>query len=330
MGLLWINSRVGNVTESNNYSNQADIQAFVSCFAKDYMKEQKRKRLWRWVTRFFMFSFIVVIAYQVISLRGHGVASRNADHVGLIDISGTIADSENVNAENFVKSLDKAYESRGLKALILRINSPGGSPVQADYMFNALRFFHDKHPDIKTYAVCVDMCASAAYYIAAGTDEIYANESSIVGSIGVLYNGFGFVDTLNKVGASRRLLTAGKNKGFMDPFSPINEDQEKKMGTMLDIIHQQFIAKVKAGRGKRLVINDEIFSGLFWTGVQAKEMGLIDGFASSGQLAREKIKVEKFVDYSYKETVIEKVAKKIGAAAASKLPESLGIKPEFR
>jgi protease-4 len=214
-----------------------------------------------------------------------------------------------------------------MKAVILRIDSPGGSPVQGDYMYNTVRYFRKKYPDIKVYAVCVDICASAAYYVASAADEIYANPSSLVGSIGVIYNGFGFVDTLQKLGVTRRLQTAGSNKGFMDQFSPVNPAQQKTLQTMLNIIHQQFISKVKEGRGKRLHIDSETFSGLFWTGIQAKEKGLIDGFASSGQLAREIIKIDEAIDYTYKPSVMERMAKNIGTAMADQLPIALGVKP---
>ena len=173
----------------------------------------------------------------------------------------------------------------------------------------------------------MDACASAAYYVAVAADKIYANPSSLVGSIGVLYNGFGFVDTLQKIGVTRRLAISGKNKGFLDPFSPIQPGQDQLLQTMLTIVHQQFIDKVKEGRGDRLKIDDDTFSGLYWTGIQAKDRGLIDGFASAGQIARDVVKVDKTVDYTYKESVIERIGKNIGTAMADELPTALGIKP---
>ena len=193
-----------------------------------------------------------------------------------------------------------------------------------------MKYYRNTYPEIKTYAVCVDYCASAAYYIAAGADSIYANESSMVGSIGVLYNGFGFVDTLNKVGVTRRLITAGDNKGFLDPFSPLDPNHVLLIKKMLNEIHQQFITKVKEGRGDRLKIDNLTFSGLFWTGIEAKERGLIDGFASSGQLARETIKLEKVVDYTYKQNVFEQMSKSIGIVISNHLPQALGLSPGFR
>ncbi|KTC84181.1 S49 family peptidase [Legionella brunensis] len=307
-----------------------DSQVLLNQIVIEYMREQKRQRRWRWVKRALFFVLFVFIIYQIYTYSEEDKSLRIKPHVGLIDVIGTIFDTDAANAENFAKGLDSAYKSKGLKALIIRINSPGGSPVQADYMFNTLQYYRQKYPGVKTYAVCVDMCASAAYYVAAGADEIYANPSSIVGSIGVLYNGFGFVDALQKLGISRRLQTAGKNKGFLDPFSPETPQQAQLLQTMLDNIHQQFIAKVKEGRGSRLKIDDDTFSGLFWTGEQAKERGLIDDFASSGQIVRDKMQLEKVIDYTFKESVLERFSKNLGTALADQLPTALGLKPGLR
>jgi protease IV len=232
-----------------------------------------------------------------------------------VDLNGEISSDGPVTADDFAKSLDAAYKNSNMKAVVIRINSPGGSPVQADYMFNQIQYYRNKHKDIHVYAVCADICASAAYYIAAAADEIYANPSSMVGSIGVLFNGFGFVDTLQKVGASRRLYTAGKNKGFLDPFTPVDPNQVPLLQTMLDQIHSTFIERVKAGRGAKLAKNDDLFTGLFWTGIQAKELGLIDGFASSGQLIREKLKIKQVVDYTFKKSVFERFSKNLNSMA---------------
>jgi len=310
----------------NNSVDNSDSQAVLNNIVAQYMRDQKRKRFWQWFKAIIIVVLILWVFYEIGMARRETVALLAQPHIGLIDIKGTIFENQAANGDNFAKGLDKAYQSKGLKALIVRIDSPGGSPVQADYMFSGLRYFRNKYPDIKTYAVCVDACASAAYYVAAAADEIYANPSSLVGSIGVLYNGFGFVDTMQKLGVSRRLYTSGRNKGFMDQFSPADPAQEKKLQTMLDIIHEQFIERVKEGRGDRLVINDDTFSGLFWTGTQAKKLGLVDGFASTAQLAREVIKVEKIVDYTYKENLFERFSKNVGTAMADQLPAALGLK----
>lgn len=315
----------------DNSSNHltADSQLLLAQLAAEFLREKKLRRRRGLFKGILVLVLILWGAYLLISFRGEQASETKAPHVGLIDVKGNIFENEAASAENFSKSIDKAYSSKGLKALILRIDSPGGSPVQAEYIYNTIQYYRKMHDDIKIYAVCVDTCASAAYYIASAADEIYASPSSIVGSIGVLYNGFGFVDAMQKLGVSRRLQTAGTNKGFMDQFSPVNPGQEKLLQTMLDIIHQEFINKVKAGRGDRLKVDSETFSGLFWTGIQAKERGLIDGFASSGQLVRETIKLKNVVDYSYKETPFERVAKRMGVAMVDHLPEAFGFKTGF-
>lgn len=310
-------------------NDQTDSQTLLNQIVIEFMQEQKRKRRWRWVSRTLWLAFFIIIAYFLFSSDTDKITGSKP-HVGLVDLSGEIGDSTNANAENFAKGLDAAYKNSGMKALIIRINSPGGSPVQGNYMYNLLQYYRKTYPAIKTYAVCVDLCASAGYMVAVGTDEIYANESSMVGSIGVLYNGFGFVDALQKIGVSRRLQTAGANKGFLDPFSPVTAEQQQLLQVMLDEIHQQFIAKVKEGRGSRLKIDDQTFSGLFWTGTQAKERGLIDGLASSGQLAREIVKIDQVTDYTYKQNVLDRVSKNIGASMASQLPSALGIHQGLR
>lgn len=310
--------------------NSPDAQAVLNKIVLQYMRDQKRQRRWRWFTRALIVLVMMFIAYQLLSIRSDDVSQRGLPHVGIIDLKGEIFDSSPANSDNFVKGLDKAYSNKSMQALIIRIDSPGGSPVQADYMYNALIRYKKANPGVKVYAVCVDACASAAYYVASAADNIYANPSSIVGSIGVLYNGFGFVDAMQKLGITRRLETAGRNKGFMDPFSAVNPAQEKLLQSMLDLIHQEFISKVKQGRGTRLKIDEETFSGLFWTGIQAKERGLIDGFASSGQLAHDIIKIDALVDYTYKESVFERVAKNIGTAMANQLPEALGMRSGIR
>lgn len=328
--------RVLTTKSSNNYMNNSpstenpDSQALLNQIVIEFMKEQKRKRRWRWVKRVIFLLLLALVIYLIATYKDEDKALRAKPHVGLIDISGTISDTDSGSAENFAKGLDDAYKNAGLKAVIIRINSPGGSAVQADYMYNTLQYYRQKYPDIKTYAVCVDMCASAAYYVAAGTEEIYANPSSMVGSIGVLYNGFGFTDVMQKIGVSRRLQTAGVYKGFLDPFSPIAPGDKQLLQTMLDNVHQQFIAKVKEGRGNRLKIDDTTFSGLFWTGQEAKDRGLIDGFGSSGQVARNVIKLEQIIDYTNKQSVFERMAKNIGTAIANQLPIAMGMQQGIR
>lgn len=310
-------------------SAQTDSQTVLNQFILEYMKQQKSKRRWRWVKRIIFVCLLIMIALAVMDWSKDDFVSNNKPHVGVVDVNGEIGDSKAANADDFVKGLTNGYKNKGLKAVILRINSPGGSPVQAEYMYNTITYFKTKYPDIKIHAVCVDLCASAAYYLAAAADDIYASPASMVGSIGVVYNGFGFVDTMAKVGVTRRLQTAGNNKGFMDPFSPQSEPQKQKLQTMLNLIHQQFIKRVKEGRGSRLLVDEETFSGLIWTGEQALASGLIDGYASTGQLARDVIKVENLIDYTHKQNLFDRVSKNIGTAMADELPMSLGLKPGF-
>lgn len=292
----------------------------------EHFKEKKQQQKWRKWRRIFMVIAVIVGVFYFFYAHQNDVALRATPHVGLIDIKGEIFDQQSANADNLSKSLQTAYGSTGLQAIIYRIDSPGGSPVQADYMFNTIRYFHDKYPKIKSYAVCMDSCASAAYYVASAADEVYANPASMVGSIGVLYNGFGFVDAMQKLGVTRRLETAGANKGFMDPFSPVDSHQEQELKTMLDLIHQRFIEQVKLGRGDRLKETDAMFSGLIWTGSQAKELGLIDGFSSTGQLLREVIKQETVIDYTEKANVLDQLAKNLGAEMVNQLSIVLGFK----
>lgn len=274
----------------------------------EMLKEKKRKR------RFFFVKLAIVlliISYFVFSSDTPKVTKK--EHAALIEVTGPIFESALASSDNLHKSLLGAYHAKGVKAVILRINSPGGSPVEADLMYKDLKRFRDKYKDIPLYAVCTDVCASAAYYIAAASDEIYANPSSMVGSIGVLYNGFGFVDAMEKIGVQRRLITAGKDKGFLDPFSKENPNQVRELQTMLDLVHQQFEKSVIEGRHGRLAKNKEIFSGRIWTGMQAKPLGLIDEFGSVWSVLSDKVLLKELVDYTYKEGFAEKLMREFSA-----------------
>jgi protease-4 len=292
-----------------------DSQTLLNQIVIEFMREQKRKRRFRWLMRIVMLIIVMVVLFNFIQSFFEESQVKSKSHVGFIDLNGEIGSDGPVTADDFAKSLDAAFKNTNMKAVVIRINSPGGSPVQADYMFNQIRFYQKKNKDVPIYAVCSDICASAAYYVAAAANEIYANPSSMVGSIGVLYNGFGFVDSMQKLGVQRRLYISGKNKGFLDPFSPVDTTQLPLLQTMLDQVHTTFIEKVREGRGNKLVPNDDLFSGLFWTGAQAKTLGLIDGFASAGQLIREKIKLDQVVDYTYKKSMFERFAKNMNSMA---------------
>ncbi len=285
--------------------------------------EQRRSR--RWGVFFKSLTFLYLIVLLMIGMDWIGKdAVAKLDHTALIDIQGVIgagADAD-VNAESVVSSLQAAFDNKRTKGLILRINSPGGSPVQSGIINDEIKRLRALHPEVPVYAVVEDICASGGYYIAAAADAIYVDKASIVGSIGVLMDGFGFTGTMEKLGVERRLLTAGENKAILDPFSPPNEQHRQFAQSMLDEIHQQFIDVVREGRGERLKETPETFSGLFWTGEASIKMGLADGLGSSEYVAREVIKEERIVDFTVREDFASRFAKRLGATLANQI--SLG------
>lgn len=289
------------------------------------VNEQRRARRWsiffRSLTLIWLFSLIIII-YPASK---EPFTKISGPHTALVEIDGVIAANTIANADNIITALRAAFENKQSKAVILRINSPGGSPVQAGYVNDEIIRLRNKYPKKKLYAVITDICASGGYYIASAADEIYADKASIVGSIGVLMDGFGFVDTLQKLGVERRLITAGKHKGFLDPFSPQKESDVKHIQTMLDAIHKQFIDTVKNGRGDKLVDNDELFSGYVWTGEKSIELGLVDGLGSSSYVAREIVGEEKIVDYTLRPNYLDRFAERLGVAMANVLVTTLGI-----
>lgn len=294
--------------------------------AQDYMKEKRTRRRWRLFFRlaFLLLTFLVIVNL-FLARDKVGEDLSKVPHTALIDVEGVISYNAKANADNLARALRTAYEDSGTKAILLRINSPGGSPVQANYIFQEIRRLKAKHKKIKVYAVCTDICASAAYYIAAAADDVYADPASLVGSIGVLYNGFGFVGAMDKVGIERRLITAGTNKGFMDPFSNMVPGQKQKLEAMLKTVHKEFIDSVKQGRGKRLQSNPDLFSGLIWSGRRAKSLGLVDGFGSPGQVARDVIKQEKLVDYTVRKNYFEKLAEKMSMSFSNGVLMQFGV-----
>jgi protease IV len=290
------------------------------------LKEQCRKRRWN---IFFKFLFFIIFLCLLFELWPTNLptASKAKAHISLIDIKGIIDDNSTASADNVIEGLQNAFEDKNTRAVILRINSPGGSPVQAAQIYDEICYLRHQYPKTKLYTVCDDLCASAAYYIASASDAIYANPSSLVGSIGVLMDGFGFVDTMKKVGVERRLLIAGEHKGFLDPFSPEKLDEKLIAERMLENVHQQFINAVKQGRGNRLKDNPELFSGLAWTGKEALPLGLIDGFGDLNSLSRKLIKNRNIVDYTVKPGLLEQLSDHIGAAFAQQISTNLGILP---
>ena len=291
-------------------------------FARDYLRDRRSERRWRIVSRIFWLLVLALIVFALYSGRGRA-APPAGPHTALIEIRGEIGDGMEASADNLLPGIRTAFEDDGAKAVVLRINSPGGSPVQAGILNDEIRRLKALHHK-KVYAVVDETCASGAYYIAVAADEIYADKASIVGSIGVLMDSWGATGLIDKLGIERRLLTAGENKGIGDPFSPLPPKQRAFLQTMLDQIHQQFIGVVRQGRGTRLKETPEMFSGLFWNGQQALELGLIDHLGSLDQVAREVVKADEVIDYTPKENVAERLAKRFGASIGAGAVKALG------
>jgi len=264
--------------------------------------EQRRKRRWgiffKLVGFFFFLAFLGLLFTSQSPAPSFLQGDKTKPHIALIDINGAIDEKALANASDIIKGLNTAFKTKNVRGVILQINSPGGSPVQASYIYDELLRLRAKYKNIKVYAVCSDLCASAAYYIASASDKIYANPLSLVGSIGVVMEGFGFTGAMTKVGVDRRLYLAGDRKGFLDPFLPVKKEDEIYVKQLLDIVHKQFIQDVQRGRGARLKQSPELFSGLVWTGLQALPLGLIDGFGSVGSVSRDIFKNTNVVDYT--------------------------------
>ncbi len=281
--------------------------------------EQRRARRWGIFFKLLGFGYLFVLLFIGIGWIGHKDGALAGKHTAVVSLDGEISNSSAASAENVIAGLQDAYKDSNTQGVIVRINSPGGSPVQAGYIFDEMRRLRAKYPEIPLYAVVEDVCASGGYYVAAAADKIFVDKASIVGSIGVLMNGFGFTGTLEKLGVERRLMTAGRNKGFLDPFSPLVPEQKAYAETMLEEIHQQFIKVVREGRGDRLKDSPELYSGLIWTGARSIELGLADGFGSVDYVAREVVKAEKTVDFTPQENLADRIAKRVGASFASSL-----------
>jgi protease IV len=317
------------MSEETNSQDSRWQQSMIEKLAMSSLKEQKAARRWGIFFKVLVFIYLfTVLAYAVGWIVKDGKAVIGA-HSALINISGVIQSGGDVNADAVIDSLADAYENKGTKGIILRINSPGGSPVQAGIINEEIKRQKKLHPKIPVYAVVEDICASGGYYIAAAADKIYVDKASIVGSIGVLMDGYGFTGTMEKLGVERRLLTAGKNKAMLDPFSPVNPDHKAYAQTMLDEIHEQFKTVVRQGRGSRLKETPETFSGLFWSGEQSIKIGLADAIGSADYVAREVIKQEDIVDFTYQENFADRFAKRLGASIAKHIGfdlESTGLR----
>lgn len=294
----------------------------VTKLATAALKEQRRTRLWGIFFKLLTFAYITIALLAAFDWKERAVTGARK-HTAMVEVSGLIAPGADASAERINSALLEAFKDRNTRGVVVRINSPGGSPVQAQTIYEEMRRLRKKYPEIPLYAVVEDVCASGGYFVAAGADRIYVGRASIVGSIGVLMNGFGFTGLMDKLGIERRLITAGKNKGMLDPFSPVDESDVKHAREMVDDIHQQFIAVVREGRGPRLKETPDMFSGLIWTGQKSVELGLADGIGSIEYVAREVIKADLIVDFTKKENIAEKFARRFGAGAASALAELL-------
>ncbi|HHJ15325.1 MAG TPA: signal peptide peptidase SppA [Gammaproteobacteria bacterium] len=306
--------------ESNQETNDRQLLEKLAFAA---VNEQKRARRWGIFFKSLMFVYLAAILYLYTpdsDLKSVGTGK----HTALVDLKGVIAADQEANADDVATGLRDAFEDKNTVGVILRINSPGGSPVQAGYINDEIKRLRKEYPDTPLYVVISDICASGGYYIAAAADKIYADKASIVGSIGVRMDGFGFVEAIDKLGVERRLLTAGEHKGFLDPFQPVKQEDVQQVQNLLNDIHDQFIDVVRTGRGERLKEDENLFSGYVWTGEQAIDLGLVDELGSAGYVAREVIGEETIVDYTVSEDWLTKFGKRFGTALGRGMGEVLG------
>lgn len=301
--------------ENNNWE-----RGVLEKLAMSAIQEQRRARHWGIFFKTLTFAYLFLVLFIIMGWFGEKEpALSTGKHTALVDMQGVIAPGSQASADFLIPSLQDAFEDKNTQGVILRINSPGGSPVQAGQINDEIRRLRAKYPQIPLHVVVEDICASGGYYVAVAGDKIFVDKASLIGSIGVLMDGFGFTGTMEKLGVERRLLTAGENKGFLDPFSPADPKQQAYAKQMLAEIHQQFIDVVKQGRGKRLKETPDTFSGLVWNGQRGVEMGLADGYGSVESVARDVIGAEKIVDFTMKESFGERLAKRFGAGVASAL-----------
>ena len=308
---------------------QTDKQAMdvLHDIALQGITEQRRSRRWAIFFKLLVAGYLIAVPllYYFV-LNGGGIGSFNKEkaetYTAVINIDGAISAKSEAGADYIIPSLRDAFEDEKVKGIIIRCNSPGGSPVQSGYIYDEIRRLREKYKDKPVYAVAADICASGGYYIVSAADKIYASQTSLVGSIGVRMDSFGVVDLMEKIGVESRQITAGKHKGILNPFGPRNESEEVFIKKMLATTHKHFIDAVKAGRGDRLKDDPDIFSGLFWTGEDAKALGLIDGFGSASHVAREVIKAEKLVVFSQKKSLLDSLADKIGTKISTMMMQS--------
>lgn len=291
-------------------------QAVLEKLAFAAVEEQKKTRRWGIFFKFLTFTYLAVAIGLLAYPRLEADISTEQGHAAVVDVLGMIAEGEAANADTIIEGLRDAVKDKNTKGIILNINSPGGSAVQSAYVYDEIRRQKAEHPDMPIYAVVGDMCASGGYYVASAADKIYVSQASLIGSIGVIMNGFGFSNVLEKLGVERRLLTAGEHKALLDPFSPLNQQEAKHMQSLLDQVHQQFINAVKQGRGSRLKESPEMFSGLVWNGAEGVKLGLADDFGSVDSVARTVLGTEEKLNFTPREQLIDRLAGKFGASFA--------------
>lgn len=292
------------------------------------LKEQQRARRWKIFFRLLL-AIYVAVGFYFLQMGVHVDADQTVtpEHVAIVDVEGTISsdDTNGASADKIIKGLERAFKEESSVAVVLNINSPGGSPVQSAQVYREINRLKEKYPEKKVYAVGSDIMASGAYYIASAADYIYADATSLVGSVGVIMGGFGFSDAMEKLGVERRVYTAGEHKSFMDPFSEEDEESIAHVQSLLGDIHQEFISAVKDGRGDRInATDDELFNGLVWTGNRAQELGLIDGLGSVREVSLQEIGVDKMVNYSHRPNPFQRIADRIAASFAGSLVEAAG------
>jgi protease-4 len=310
--------------EENNSGATNDYEKMVRNLAFSALNEQRRSRRWRIFFVFLFFAYLTPPLYLLLESSsaigsGGSASSGNGKHTALVSLEGVISAGAKAGASNIVAGLEAAFKNADTAAVILEINSPGGSPVQSAYIYDEIIRLREAHPSIPIYTVVSDMAASGGYFVASATDDIYVNRSSLVGSIGVRMDNFGFVELMKKIGVERRLLTAGENKGLFDPFLPENPAQKNHLQEMLNEVHRHFITAVKDGRGDRLADQEGLFSGLIWTGEKAVKLGLADAYGTTKSVARDIVKAEKVVDFTPKSEFFDRIAERIGTAASQQI-----------
>jgi protease-4 len=297
-------------------------RGLIEKLATEALKEQRRARRWGIFWKLLTFAYLTVVLALALDFKGSSEAKATR-HTALVEVNGIIGPGTDASAEKISIALQAAFKDKNTAGVVLRINSPGGSPVQSQILFDEMKRLRAKYPAIPLYAVVEDLCASGGYYVAAAADKIYVAKSSLIGSIGVRMDGFGVTGLMEKLGIERRLLTAGSNKALLDPFSPLEESHKQIALGLIGEIHDQFVAAVRDGRGKRLKETPDMFSGTIWTGAKSIELGLTDALGSLDSVARDVVKAEEIVDYTQKESIAEKFARRFGVGVASGLAEIL-------